>query len=126
MAFVKITDGNVRTNVSMGAFNNYFKKLGFWLDKDNEPETKAPVVAVDDIPDVEEEEVVENTTEEVEDNNSDNDFIVEILEKPVSQWSTEEMKRFVTINNIDTSSAKKASEVRNIIKEYLSEQEKNK
>lgn len=51
-------------------------------------------------------------------------FIEELLEKPVSQWSSEEMKDFVKIKGIDTSSAQKASQVRSIIKAYLEEEQK--
>lgn len=52
-------------------------------------------------------------------------FIEEILEKPLSQWSNEEVKDFVKIKGIDTSGAQKVSQVRGIIKTYLEEQSKN-
>lgn len=52
-------------------------------------------------------------------------FIEELLEKPLSQWSNEEIKDFVKIKGIDTSGAQKVSQVRGIIKAYLEEQNKN-
>lgn len=52
-------------------------------------------------------------------------FIEELLEKPLSQWSNEEVKEFVRIKGIDTSGAQKVSQVRGIIKAYLEEQSKN-
>lgn len=52
-------------------------------------------------------------------------FIEELLEKPLSQWSSEEVKKFVKIKDINTSGAQKVSEVRGIIKSYLEEQSKN-
>lgn len=52
-------------------------------------------------------------------------FIEELLEKPLTQWTNEEVKEFVRIKNIDTSGAQKVSQVRSIIKTYLEEQNKN-
>lgn len=52
-------------------------------------------------------------------------YIEELLEKPLSQWSNEEVKEFVRIKGIDTSGAQKVSQVRAIIKTYLEEQNKN-
>lgn len=53
-------------------------------------------------------------------------FIEELLEKPLTQWSNDEVKEFVKIKGIDTSGAQKVSQVRGIIKSYLEEQQKNK
>lgn len=52
-------------------------------------------------------------------------FVEELLEKPLSQWSNDEVKEFVRIKEIDTSGAQKVSQVRGIIKAYLEEQNKN-
>lgn len=52
-------------------------------------------------------------------------FIEELLEKPLTQWTNEEVKEFVKIKDIDTSGAQKVSQVRSIIKAYLEEQNKN-
>lgn len=52
-------------------------------------------------------------------------FVEELLEKPLSQWTNEEVKEFVKIKGIDTSGAQKVSQVRSIIKTYLEEEQKN-
>lgn len=46
-------------------------------------------------------------------------FCEEMAEKPISQWTQEELKKFTEIKNIDISSAKKVSEVKEIVKHYL-------
>ena len=55
---------------------------------------------------------------------SDAEFVEDILEKPLSQWTPDELKKFAEIKNIDTSEAKKVSQARAIIKKYLEEQQK--
>lgn len=52
-------------------------------------------------------------------------FVEELLEKPLSQWTNDEVKEFVKIKGIDTSGAQKVSQVRGIIKSYLEEQNRN-
>lgn len=52
-------------------------------------------------------------------------FIEDLLEKPLSQWTNEEVKDFVKIKGIDTSGVQKVSQVRGIIKNYLEDQSKN-
>lgn len=48
----------------------------------------------------------------------------DLVEKPLSQWTNEEVKEFVKIKGIDTSGVQKVSQVRSIIKEYLEGLEK--
>lgn len=52
-------------------------------------------------------------------------FVEELLEKPLSQWTNEEVKEFARIKNIDTTGVQKVSQARSIIKTYLEEQNKN-
>lgn len=59
------------------------------------------------------------------DANDEEKYVNELLEKPISQWSNDEVKEFVRIKDIDTSGAQKVSQVRSIIKTYLEEQNKN-
>lgn len=71
---------------------------------------------------------VESDAEEGEGEHSDSEdevYVAELLEKPLTQWTNEEIKEFVRIKGIDTSSAAKVSQVRGIIKTYLEEQTKN-
>lgn len=120
MAMVKITNGEITQIVSRGAYETQYKNFGFWIDgeqvrkvskpvKENiKPENKVNAV-----------EEVEERAEEVED-----DDFEELLEKPLSQWSNEELKLFTNAKGIDTSSAKKTSEVRGIVKRYLDNEAK--
>ena len=56
---------------------------------------------------------------------ADDNFVAELLEKSLSQWSAEETKKFVSIKGIDTTGAKKLGDVKNIIKKYLDDEAKN-
>ena len=68
----------------------------------------------------------EDDAEGVENQESDADdnFVAELLEKSLSQWSAEETKKFVSIKGIDTTGAKKLGDVKNIIKKYLDDEAK--
>ena len=47
-------------------------------------------------------------------------FVNDIKEKPISQWTKEEIRRFANINNIDVDNVKTVKEAREVIKEFLS------
>ena len=125
---VTISNGTATFRVTAGAVEIY-KSMGFHVvdDKENDQiksvEHKEEKAAEDvagepetDGSDVED-EGVEDDAEEA--------YVTELLEKPLSQWSNEEVKEFVRIKGIDTSGAKKLSQVKDIIKAYLDEQVKN-
>ena len=61
---------------------------------------------------------------ENQESNTDDNFVAELLEKSLSQWSAEETKKFVSIKGIDTTGAKKLGDVKNIIKKYLDDEAK--
>ena len=125
---VTISNGKTTFRVTAGAVEVY-KSMGFHVvdDKENdqiksvehEEEKAAEDVAGEPETDGSdaEDEGVEDDTEEA--------YVTELLEKPLSQWSNEEVKEFVRIKGIDTSGAKKLSQVKDIIKAYLDEQVKN-
>ena len=46
----------------------------------------------------------------------DERFVAELMEKPISQWTKDEVKRFVDIKGIDTTGAKSVNEVKDLIK----------
>ena len=125
---VTISNGKTTLRVTAGAVETY-KSMGFHVVDGKENDQIKPVehkeekVAEDvagepeaDGSDVED-EGVEDDTEEA--------YVTELLEKPLSQWSNEEVKEFVRIKGIDTSGAKKLSQVKDIIKAYLDDQVKN-
>ena len=125
---VTISNGKATFRVTAGAVEIY-KSMGFHVvdDKENDQiksaEHKEEKAAEDVTSESEaddsdaEDEGVEDDTEEA--------YVTELLEKPLSQWSNEEVKEFVRIKGIDTSGAKKLSQVKDIIKAYLDEQVKN-
>ena len=125
---VTISNGKTTFRVTAGAVEVY-KSMGFHVvdDKENDQikpvERKEEKLAEDVAGEPEadgsdaEDEGVEDDTEEA--------YVTELLEKPLSQWSNEEVKEFVRIKGIDTSGAKKLSQVKAIIKAYLDEQVKN-
>lgn len=61
---------------------------------------------------------------ENQESDADDNFVAELLEKSLSQWSAEETKKFVSIKGIDTTGAKKLGDVKNIIKRYLDDEAK--
>lgn len=99
---VKIQHGSDTLLVTMGAFQNTYKKLGYEIVEDKKPKKK---------------EYVKPTIEKAEEPAElDYDYL---LEKPISSWSKEELKEFADAKGIDTSKATKVAEVKDIIKTWL-------
>lgn len=133
MSMVRITNGEITSRVPYSAYISMYKRLGFTIEgeepvkpqeKVETPKKEQPKeeVATEDESEVADE--VEEEDEEDEEAADDEAFVEDILEKPLSQWTPDELKKFAEIKNIDTSKAKKVSEARSIIKKYLEEQEK--
>ena len=70
------------------------------------------------------EDDVEGEGGENQESDADDNFVAELLEKSLSQWSAEETKKFVSIKGINTTGAKKLGDVKNIIKKYLDDEAK--
>lgn len=132
---VTITNGEKTFRVTAGAVKPY-ESMGFHVASDEEleemkmaaeehyddarePESSVKESASESDADSEEEDTDTGMSKE------DAALIEELLEKPLSQWSNDEVKEFVKIKGIDTSGAQKVSQVRGIIKTYLEEQNKN-
>ena len=96
---VKITNGVNVFEVTRGAFDGIYSRQGYKL-VDEKAEAKAP-----EEPDAEK--------------SKDDIFVEEILEKPISQWNKEEVKRFAAIKAIDISGTKNANEAKEIIKSFI-------
>lgn len=125
MALVKISNGVVTNIVSRAAYEEQFKKLGFDIVEDSAVVQKPAAIVVPDVEEIPEpEEVADEPVDVPEEQETSDDFVEELLEKPISQWTNDELKEFVKIKGIDTSSVKKTSEVRNIVKKYLEEEAK--
>lgn len=97
---VKITNGVNVFEVTRGAFDGIYSRQGYKL-VDEKVESKAPKAPA----------ASEKSDDEI--------FIEEILEKPISQWNKEEVKRFAAIKEIDISGTKNANEAKEIIKSFI-------
>lgn len=123
---VTITDGVKSFRVSLGAVK-VFENLGFHIEDEEEMEKQENEYADDEEESIPT-SVSKSRNREVamnEGGSKEDAYIEELLEKPLSQWSNEEVKDFVKIKGIDTSGAQKVSQVRGIIKTYLEEQSRN-
>lgn len=94
---VKITNGINVFEVTRGAFDGIYSRQGYTvMDKKK---------VVDEA----------NALEKTEDER----FIDEIIEKPISQWNKEEVKRFATLKEIDIAGTKNVNEAKEIIKNFI-------
>lgn len=97
---VRITNGKNVFEVTRGAFDGIYSRQGYVLVEDKTVSGEANV----------------NTNPE---KTEDEKFVEEIVEKPISQWNKEEVKRFATIKEIDITGTKNVNEAKEIIKNFL-------
>lgn len=97
---VKITNGTNVFEVTRGAFDGIYSRQGYTIINEKKDKTD---VNVPDTP--------KKTNDEI--------FVDEVVEKPISQWSKEEIKRFAALKGIDISGTKSANEAKEIIKSYI-------
>lgn len=98
---VKITNGVNVFEVTKGAYDGIYSHQGYHLLEEHEENNEIV------------EPAVEKTDDEI--------FADELVEKPISQWSKEEVKRFASIKNINISGTKNANEAKEIIKSAIAE-----
>lgn len=99
---VKITNGVNVFEVTRGAFDGIYSRQGYTIMNEKATEgAKTPETP----------KTPEKTEDEI--------FVEEILEKPISQWNKEEVKRFAAIKEIDISGTKNANEAKEIIKSFI-------
>lgn len=122
---IEITNGNDTYTVTRGAYETVYKGMGFY------PVGQEPVVRSTggDTPDVDEAvtervedadvEAVDASAGPVEAEESegfeDEKWCKSIRQKPISQWNKQELKRYATLNGIDTSGARTVNDVRSKI-----------
>lgn len=97
---VKITNGKNIFEVTRGAFDGIYSRQGYTVLDENK--------ALD---------VIENS--KVSEKSEDEKFIDELLEKPISQWNKEEVKRFAVLKEIDITGTKNVNEAKEIIKNFI-------
>lgn len=102
---VKITNGIDVFEVTRGAFDGVYSHQGYRLC---------------DVKSVQASKKVDDKIDgdQQEEDQSDS-FCSELLEKPISQWSKDEVKKFAEIKGIDLSGTKNANEAKDRIKEFL-------
>ena len=98
---VRITNGVDTISVLPGAFKSIYKGLGYYIVEGQKPQENSK-------PQKQQEE---------------HDEFEELLEKPITQWSKNEIKQFAKEKGIDISGASNATEAKEIIKAYLEENE---
>ena len=96
---VKITNGVNVFEVTRGAFDGIYTRQGYTL--------------------VEEEKASNADVSNPSVNPEDEKFLDEIIEKPISQWNKEEVKRFAALKEIDITGTKNANEAKEIIKGFI-------
>lgn len=99
---VKITNGKNIFEVTRGAFDGIYSRQGYTILDEQVPgqqEIKEP----------------EKTEDEA--------FVDEVIEKPISQWNKDEVKKFAALKSIDISGTKNAGEAKELIKKFLEENE---
>lgn len=102
---LKITNGTNVFEVTQGAYDTIFKHQGYCPYKGGAPEVK-------------------EAKEPADTGKSENEeFLAGLVEKPISQWSKAEVKKFAELKGIDISGTKNAGEAKGIIKNFLDEQE---
>lgn len=126
---VKCTNGVAVIEVTEGAYNTIFKDQGYRPIAD---EVKAPVAPVVIPPEKKVGTPVEDNSEVEEDNSEveseeqadayvpeEKDEIDSLLEKPISQWSNDEVKAFAEAKGIDITGTKNAKEAKGRIRKFL-------
>ena len=96
---VKITNGVNVFEVTKGAFEGIYSRQGYMI--------------VEPLP-----EAIPNENS-VPEKSEEEKFLEEIIEKPISQWSKEEVKRFAALKEIDITGTKNAGEAKEIIKNFI-------
>lgn len=99
---VKITNGVNVFEVTKGAFDGIYSRQGYVLVNGGTSKQEAPAA---------------------KDKTEDELFIEAVSEKPISQWSKDEVKRFASIKGVDIAGTKNVNEAKEIIKGFLSSEE---
>lgn len=100
---VTIKNGNNIHVVTEGAYKEIFSRLGYEIISGKEEVSIETPIDVDD-----------NAMSE-----EDMEFILGVEEKPISQWSKTEVKKYAELKRIDITGTKNVNEAKAIIKEFL-------
>lgn len=103
---VVITNGINEFEVSRGAYESIFQKQGYSIIAD------AEVEAIEDNNDAEATEHAEHVDKDAE----------ALVEKPISQWTKNEVKNFIAKKGIDVSGITSFNEVKDRVRKYIEEE----
>lgn len=103
---VTITNGKNVFEVTRGAFDGIYSRQGYTL-----------------VSEVHGQMDIETEINANSDKTEDELFVESVIEKPISQWNKDEVKRFAAIKEIDITGTKNANEAKEIIKGFLEENE---
>lgn len=123
---VKCTNGMAVIEVTEGAYNTIFKDQGY---RPIAEEVKAPVAPVVVPTEGKVETPVEDNSEVESEEQADayapeeKDEIDSLLEKPIGQWSNDEVKAFAEAKGIDITGTKNAKEAKGRIRKFLEDAE---
>ena len=118
---VDITNGINTMTVTKGAFEGIYKLQGYSLVHDYAG-TITPTPVVEERPDDIDEPLPDIASDNVDEEKESSDTPIEMqemLDKPIGQWTKEELKQFAEANDISLEGAKSVKEVREIIKAYI-------
>jgi hypothetical protein len=99
---VKITNGVNVFEVTRGAFDGIYSRQGYVLVDEKKADS-------------------ERRVQQAPEKTKDEKFLEEIVQKPISQWNKEEVKRFAVLKGIDITGTKNATEAKEIINKFLEE-----
>ena len=99
---VKITNGKDVFEVTRGAFDGIYSRQGYTIVDEKKADAN-------------------NGTTKPPKKTEDEKFLEEIVQKPISQWSNAEVKRFASLKGIDITGTKNAAEAKEIINKFLEE-----
>lgn len=121
---IEITNGTDRYTVTRGAYETVYKGMGFY-PVGQEPVVQheggaTPIVDEDEqgAHDVDVEAVIapaDAAEAEESQESEDEKWCKSIRQKPISQWSKQELKKYATLNGIDTDGLRTVNDVRSKI-----------
>lgn len=115
MASVKIFKGDLTKEVSVSAFENFFKNSGWEIAGDKKPATSQS----------KKEKVAEKEEEPVVENNNDDEWDEvledEEVEKPLSEMTKKELADYAEKNGISLAGLNTTAQFRQAIQEYMKE-----
>lgn len=101
---VLVTNGVDKFWVTKGAFDGVYSKQGYTIENDKK---------------------VAATVKMPSPKSLDEKFLEEVEEKPLSQWSKDEVKKFAALKDIDLSGTKNINEAKTLIKDFMEANAKN-